>query len=176
MFDIPNTQTVADALFNLLSRFNRTPDQRRQNEPTLAVLQVFEGAGWHAPAFQHALDEIGGFHVVYVDSHLTFIYEPIPETAAGIERLLKRYLELISYKEPVPLEPMFGDYYTLEQAAHYLGKTVRAVRSNVYRDKTLQGEVIKGLLLFTREQLDTFKSQDIKPGRPSKESEPSRES
>ena len=172
MFDIHNTQTVADRLKALLYRFNATPQQRKANRAVFDTLHKFERAGWHAPAFQRALDTIGGFAVTYQDKRLTIDHAPKDETVDAIHALLNEYLELISFRD----DPMFAPpqaRYTIEEAARYLGISERSIKHHVHVSKKLESEVIHQVMFFTREQLDAFKALDIKAGRPPKEPQPS---
>lgn len=64
---------------------------------------------------------------------------------------------------------MLPDVYTVKQAAAYLELNVETIKYHLYKSGHLKGKTIGRDVLFTRAELDTFKSLNLKPGRKSKE-------
>ena len=61
------------------------------------------------------------------------------------------------------------DLFTVEQAAEYLGLSRRTVKYHLYESGYLSGKTLGHTIIFTREELDTFKARNLKPGRKAKE-------
>ena len=64
------------------------------------------------------------------------------------------------------------ELFTVKQAAEYLDITVAGIKYHLYKSGHLAGKTIGRDVLFTREELDTFKASGLKPrgmsGRKSK--------
>lgn len=59
--------------------------------------------------------------------------------------------------------------YGIDDAAKYLGISRHTVRYHLYKSHRLQGQRISDAVVFTQEQLDTFKKQDFTRGPKTKE-------
>ena len=63
---------------------------------------------------------------------------------------------------------MNSKLYGIHGAAKYLGISVAALKYHIHTSKTIAPARIGHSLVFTQDQLDQFKSNRRKPGRPRK--------
>lgn len=56
--------------------------------------------------------------------------------------------------------------YSTEEAARYLGKSVSAMKYHIHIRRTLKGRLIGKTLVFTQAELDEFKANLRRQGRP----------
>lgn len=59
---------------------------------------------------------------------------------------------------------MPNDLFSVAEAAEYLGLSRRGIQWHVYNTKLLQGTKVGKTLVFTRQELDDFRSKKPKPG------------
>lgn len=66
---------------------------------------------------------------------------------------------------------MTDKLYSVADAAKYLGLSRQGVKWHVYQTRLLRGQLLGKTLVFTQDELDHFKTLDIKPGRKPKRHE-----
>lgn len=59
-------------------------------------------------------------------------------------------------------------FFSTREAAKYLGISFNTMKYHIHYGKNIEGQKVGSSLLFTREQLDKFKTRQRPPGRPKK--------
>lgn len=150
-----STQSMADQIKRLLEELHVTPEQRKTNRAAYKLLQRFEDASWHGPAWHEALDDVDGVRLTD-DGKLEV--ERTSDATNRLVHLMGRFL-MLSGQQELP------DMYNVEEAAAFLGTTPRTILHHHHNSGKLKGKVVRGIY-FTREQLEDFKDNWPQPGRP----------
>lgn len=156
MFDQFNsTQTVADQLKRLIAPHKADhPEQAAQAE---TAVQFFERLPWNPFAFN---DASVGFLIANEDGRLQ------PRHGLIGAHLLEVIVSvLLAYQEFVAPA---ANTYTTEEAAAYLGMKPDLVNYHIHTSRRLSGEIKGHTRIFTQMELDAFKRQERKVGRPKK--------
>jgi hypothetical protein len=156
--DVFNTQMIADQLKPMIREAGKgRADERRH---AMQVLQSFERCSWHEPAFIDAMSQVEIGRFTAVDAR-NIRYDG-DDALSAITQLLTTFIESVCSEE-LPSDRDKQDFSTAEAAA-YLGVTEAAVRKHIYVTGELVGRKIGHSLVFSRDELDQFATQERRPG------------
>ncbi len=150
-----STQHTADQIKRILDALHPTPSQRQANPAVYEMLQRFERAAWHGPAWADVIAEAEG---LALDDDGRLSADISAATAESLYSAMSRFLMLTEQQELPSL-------FSVDEAAAYLGTTPRAILHHHHNSGKLKGKVVRGIY-FTRDQLDDFKNNWPQPGRP----------
>lgn len=120
----------------------------------LRTIQKFENCRWHFDAMNEALNTVdSGFE--YPDP-VSLIGEG-EDYLDNIERIYAEYSQHIDCESP----PVLDEIYNMEEAAQYLGIAKDTMYKYVSRQKRIRGKKIGRSMVFTRQQLDDFKREEM---------------
>lgn len=169
--DVYNTQAIADALKAVLPR--STPAQRDDNRAVYAMIQQFERTAWNAAAFEQAyqLSVAMGLDIQTAhpaDGLWTFAVNPPTFARVVIAYLLGQYTGLMIQQghEMEFAEDQIPGFYTVKQAAEYLGVSIPTVKNHIHNTGRIAYQLWNGRVAITQQALDDFKADPPKRGNP----------
>ncbi|MBZ0315585.1 MAG: helix-turn-helix domain-containing protein [Anaerolineae bacterium] len=169
--DIYNTQAIADALKAVLPR--NTPAQREDNRAVYAMIQQFERTAWDAGLFEQAYQMVIALGMEIETAHpadglWTFAVRPPTYARAVIAYLLGYYTGLMVQRghEMEFADDQIPGFYTVKQAADYLGVSVPTIKHHVHNTGRLAYQLWNGRVAIPQQTLDDFKADPPKRGNP----------
>lgn len=161
---IDTMQQFADSLKGLVLDMTGTSKATRLS--ILRTINQLEGCGWHPAAMQDAIQSAGyhlefegGLRIIDADSGKLIDTQLIPR---AIERIASEYGKLIDCDAAI-----LQDIFDASEAAEYLGIGKDMFYKYSSRQHRIRGIEKGGAMLYTRQQLDRFKREEMRgPGRP----------
>ena len=148
---IETMQRFADALKAVVLDI---PGQKRSRLQALRTINALAGCGWHDAAMLDAIEQCD--YDVTVDADGCSI-EDGGDWLEAIEQIAAVYRDLIDCRDD------------MREAAAYLGISYDMMKTYASRQKRIRGVKKRGML-FTRSQLEDFKTEMRPRGRPREES------
>ncbi|MGB1284972.1 MAG: hypothetical protein ACPG7F_00445 [Aggregatilineales bacterium] len=152
-----NIQQLADELKSAVDAMQRLSKESRR--ALLTAIRHLECHTWHPVVMQEEYDKLRRPHLFHIDGIVVF---------GGTEEVVHQFCQMImgyTQRPEIEANDMHPARHLLaiQEAADYVGLSIDGFRKHVSRIRTIRGQQLGKLRVFTRAELDTW--QIVKPER-----------
>jgi hypothetical protein len=129
----------------------------------LRTINQLERCPWHAMAMTDAIEVVANSRVF--DRHTLLALGKGDDFLNNVTHIYDEYCKLIDCEQN-ELDAVMN----MHEAAEFLGIGYDMMKTYVSREKRIRGKQVGRSMVFTRQQLEKFRDNDMRPpGRPSEE-------